>query len=188
MAIERISKFRIERNRAGKWFWHEIAGNGEIIGTSGQDFFSQEDAKRAVENAKASAAAAPVEVSNPNQAMNELIRRMMAEREERSVMRSVKTLTERTNRRSTRHTRSSWCASYPTRATWPFQQRPVHSLHPTASRSGPSRAGSTGLTPAITAQQASNEPRASNSASRPKVFERRSARSLATTGLSASDP
>lgn len=94
MAIERITKFRIERNRAGKWFWHEVAVNGEIIGTSGQDFFSQEDAKRAVENAKASAAAAPIEVSDANRAMNELIRRMAAERvQQQRVKRSVEMLT-----------------------------------------------------------------------------------------------
>lgn len=94
MAIERITKFRIERNHAGKWFWHEVAGNGEIIGTSGQDFFSQEDAKRAVENAKASAAAAPIEVSDANRAMSELIRRMAAERaQQQRVVRSVRMLT-----------------------------------------------------------------------------------------------
>lgn len=94
MAIERITKFRIERNRAGKWFWHEVAGNGEIIGTSGQDFFSQGDAKRAVENAKASAAAAPIEVSDANRARNELIGRMEAERvQQQRVKRSVEMLT-----------------------------------------------------------------------------------------------
>ena len=63
MATERITKFRIERNRAGKWFW--VAGNGEIIGTSGQDFFSLEDAKRAVENAKARAAVRPLRSATP---------------------------------------------------------------------------------------------------------------------------
>jgi hypothetical protein len=55
---------------------------------------SQEDAKRAVENAKASAAAAPIEVSDANQAMNELIRRMATERaQQQRVMRSVRMLT-----------------------------------------------------------------------------------------------
>lgn len=36
---------------------------------------------------------------------------------------------------------------------WPFQQRPAPLLPLAAFRSGPSRAGATGLTPPITAQQ-----------------------------------
>jgi uncharacterized protein YegP (UPF0339 family) len=78
--IERIAKFKVTKNSADRWFWHEIATNGQIIGTSGQSFYSQSDATRACENAKARAAAAPVEVEDPNRAMNELIRRLAAAR------------------------------------------------------------------------------------------------------------
>lgn len=54
----------------------------------------KEDAKRAVENAKASAAAAPIEVSDGNRTMDELIRRMAAERlQQQRVKRSVRMLT-----------------------------------------------------------------------------------------------
>ena len=80
MAIDRIATFRVEPNKAGRWFWHEIAANGQVIGTSGQSFASQADALRACENAKARAAQAPIRVHDPNRAMNELIRRLAASR------------------------------------------------------------------------------------------------------------
>jgi len=78
--IERITKFVLKKDAAGRWFWHEIAANGQIIGTSGQPFYSQSDAIRACENAKARAAAAPIEIEDPGRAMNELIRRLAAAR------------------------------------------------------------------------------------------------------------
>lgn len=78
--IERIAKFKVTKNSADRWFWREIAANGQIIGTSGQSFYSQSDAMRACENAKARAATAPVEVEDPNRAMNELIRRLATAR------------------------------------------------------------------------------------------------------------
>ena len=80
MAIDRITKYVVKKNKAGMWFWDEIAANGEVIDTSGQSFSSQADALRACENAKARAAAAPIEVADSNAAMNHLIRRMAAER------------------------------------------------------------------------------------------------------------
>ncbi len=80
MAIERITKYTVKQNKAGKWFWHEVAGNGEIIGTSGQSFSSEAAAVRACENAKARAAAAPIEVDRSAVTMNALIRRLAANR------------------------------------------------------------------------------------------------------------
>ena len=82
--IERITKFHVKRNERGHWFWHEIGANGEVVGTSGQDFYSQEDAKRACENAKNKAAAALIEVDDPHRAMNEAIRRLAADRATRT--------------------------------------------------------------------------------------------------------
>jgi uncharacterized protein YegP (UPF0339 family) len=76
--IEQIAEFKVAKNSAGMWFWHEIAANGQIIGTSGQAFYSQSDAMRACETAKARAAAAPIEVEDPDRAMNDLIRRLAA--------------------------------------------------------------------------------------------------------------
>jgi uncharacterized protein YegP (UPF0339 family) len=80
MAIDRITKYVVKKNKAGMWFWDEIAANGQVIDTSGQSFSSQADALRACENAKDRAAAAPIEVTDSNAAMNDLIRRMAAER------------------------------------------------------------------------------------------------------------
>jgi uncharacterized protein YegP (UPF0339 family) len=80
MAIERITKYRVKQNRAGKWFWDEIAANGETIDTSGQSFSSQAAAVRACENAKARAAAAPIEVDSSAVGMNTLMRSLAAKR------------------------------------------------------------------------------------------------------------
>jgi uncharacterized protein YegP (UPF0339 family) len=80
MAVDRITKYIVQRNQAGRWFWHEIAGNGEVVGTSGQSFASKADAIRACANAKLRAAEAPVEVRDPNAAMTELIRQLAAAR------------------------------------------------------------------------------------------------------------
>ena len=95
MAIERIARYRVEPNRVGKWFWHEIAGNGEVIGTSGQSFSSRADAWRACENAKASAAAAPIEANDPTTtALTKALRRLAADkaqqrRQQQSVLASL---------------------------------------------------------------------------------------------------
>jgi uncharacterized protein YegP (UPF0339 family) len=78
--IERIAKFVVKKDAAGKWFWHEMAANGQVIGTSGQPFYSQSDALQACENAKARAAVAPIEIEDPGRAMHELIRRLAAAR------------------------------------------------------------------------------------------------------------
>lgn len=80
MAIERITKYKVRPNKVGEWFWDEIAANGQVIDTSGQSYSSQADALRACENAKARAAAAPIEVADSNVAMDDLIRRMAVER------------------------------------------------------------------------------------------------------------
>ena len=78
--IDRITEYRVLRNEAGRWFWHEVAGNGQVIGTSGESFASQANAMRACENAKARAARAPIKVQDPNAAMNGLLRALLAQR------------------------------------------------------------------------------------------------------------
>jgi uncharacterized protein YegP (UPF0339 family) len=78
--IDRITEYRVLRNEAGRWFWHEVGGNGQIIGTSGQSFVSQASAMRACENAKARAAAAPIKVQDGHAAMNKLLRALAAGR------------------------------------------------------------------------------------------------------------
>jgi uncharacterized protein YegP (UPF0339 family) len=62
MSSEKIAKYRVEKNKAGKWFWHEIAGNGQKISTAGQSFATKASAKRACENARAKAGSAPIEI------------------------------------------------------------------------------------------------------------------------------
>jgi uncharacterized protein YegP (UPF0339 family) len=89
MAIEQIAEFRVERNKGGRWFWHEVAANGQVIGTSGQSFASQADARRACENAKWRAAQAPIRVADPSAAMNEMIRRLAASRVTRQEPQSI---------------------------------------------------------------------------------------------------
>jgi uncharacterized protein YegP (UPF0339 family) len=78
--LDRITKYKVQPDKAGRWFWHMIAANGQVIGTSGQSFASQADAVRACENAKSRAAQAPISVQDPNAAMNALIRRQAAQR------------------------------------------------------------------------------------------------------------
>jgi uncharacterized protein YegP (UPF0339 family) len=78
--LDRITEYRIKPDRGGRWFWHMIAANGEVIGTSGQSFASQADAMRACENAKARAAQAPIRIQDPSAAMNALIRRLASQR------------------------------------------------------------------------------------------------------------
>lgn len=80
MAIERITKYRVKQNKIGQWFWDEVAANGEIVGTAGQSFSSQDAAIRACQNAKARTAAAPIEVDDSAAAMNAMIRRLAANR------------------------------------------------------------------------------------------------------------
>jgi uncharacterized protein YegP (UPF0339 family) len=89
MAIDRITRYRVEPNRAGRWFFHEIAGNGEVIDTSGQSFSSKDAAMRACKNAKARAAAAPIEVHDPNAAMTALVRGLAASKAARDRQKSV---------------------------------------------------------------------------------------------------
>jgi uncharacterized protein YegP (UPF0339 family) len=78
--IEKITEYRVLKNKVGRWFWHEIAANGEVIGTSGESFASQHNAMRACENAKARAAQAPIRVEDPNAAMNGLLRALLTQR------------------------------------------------------------------------------------------------------------
>ena len=40
-------KLIIKKNRKGKWFWHIKARNGKIVCTSGEDFGSKGNAKKA---------------------------------------------------------------------------------------------------------------------------------------------
>jgi uncharacterized protein YegP (UPF0339 family) len=54
-------KIVIEKNRAGKWFWHQIASNGKKVATSGEPFSSKAAAEKAAERAKAGAAKAKIE-------------------------------------------------------------------------------------------------------------------------------
>lgn len=62
MAADKIAKYRVEENKAGNWYWHEIGANGRKIGTSGQSFSSESAARKACENARTKAAKAPIEV------------------------------------------------------------------------------------------------------------------------------
>jgi uncharacterized protein YegP (UPF0339 family) len=54
-------KIIVEKNRAGKWFWHQIAANGKKVATSGQSFASKESAEKAALAAKVGAAKAKIE-------------------------------------------------------------------------------------------------------------------------------
>lgn len=89
MAIERIAAFRVEPNKGGRWFWHEIAANGQVIGTSGQSFASHADALRACENAKLRTAQAPIQGHDPNAAMHDLIRQLATSRATRREPHSI---------------------------------------------------------------------------------------------------
>jgi uncharacterized protein YegP (UPF0339 family) len=54
-------KFVIYRDRGGKYRWRLVAGNGQTIASSGEDFESHANAKRAAENVKDKAGTATVE-------------------------------------------------------------------------------------------------------------------------------
>lgn len=60
MSLEHVTKIEIRRNTAGRWFWHAVAANGQVIETSGQAFYSKADAIRAAERTKAKIAMAPI--------------------------------------------------------------------------------------------------------------------------------
>jgi uncharacterized protein YegP (UPF0339 family) len=84
-----IAEWKVKRNKAGRWFWHMVAANGQVIFTSGEDFASQENAKRACENAMARSARAPLKVEDPNAAMLASIRRAAAKQAARPTSASV---------------------------------------------------------------------------------------------------
>lgn len=84
-----VAEWRVKRNKAGRWFWHMVAANGQVIFTSGEDFASQENAKRACENAMARSARAPLKVEDPNAAMLAAIRRAAAKQAARPTPQSL---------------------------------------------------------------------------------------------------
>jgi uncharacterized protein YegP (UPF0339 family) len=59
------ARFVVEQNKAGKWFWHQVAANGRKIATSGQSFASEQSATRAAAGAKLAARGAKVVVKPP---------------------------------------------------------------------------------------------------------------------------
>ena len=80
MSIEHTTKFVVKPDVAGKWFWHAVAANGQIVATSGQAFYSEEGAKRAAKDVRAKISCAPIVVSNPSKTMNQIIRQLAAAR------------------------------------------------------------------------------------------------------------
>lgn len=45
-------KFEIYRDRAGEWRWRLKAGNGRIVGDSGEGYASESNARRAATTAR----------------------------------------------------------------------------------------------------------------------------------------
>jgi uncharacterized protein len=54
------AKFVVYKDRAEKYRWRLVAANGQTTASSGEDFASHSDAKRAAEGVKESAATAEV--------------------------------------------------------------------------------------------------------------------------------
>ncbi len=52
--------FTLFQDYRGHWRWHLKAGNGAIIATSGEAFYSRENAKRSAELVKSVAGSAPI--------------------------------------------------------------------------------------------------------------------------------
>jgi uncharacterized protein YegP (UPF0339 family) len=53
-------KFEIYADSAGNYRWRLKAGNGQIVGTSGESFDSRSNATRAAENVKSNAGGASI--------------------------------------------------------------------------------------------------------------------------------
>ncbi len=54
-------KFVVYKDSGGKYRWRLVAGNGQTVGSSGEAFESQSNARRAAENVRDSAGSATVE-------------------------------------------------------------------------------------------------------------------------------
>jgi uncharacterized protein YegP (UPF0339 family) len=59
----RTPEFKTFRDFAGKWRWHLIGANSEIVAASGESFSSKAHAERAVRDAKRLAAQARLPVT-----------------------------------------------------------------------------------------------------------------------------